>query len=251
MVNQHTKRLLDAVVVAQMYRSGVSVLAIAQRLGVDRRRLRSALREQGVPVRSASESLRWNAHNRKLSLDRAAMHRLYVEEKRSIRTIEALTGAKNIRYHLVRYDIPLRGYSDTRRGAGDALTPEARARATASVRGPNHGGWKGGRRNENDAFYYSAGWRALSIACKRRDHFTCQTCARTLRPHRLRAHHVVPRINGGPDHLSNLTTLCNPCHRRCHVESENIRALGRARVMVPHVSLQGPTGVGVDTSSVL
>jgi 5-methylcytosine-specific restriction endonuclease McrA len=30
----------------------------------------------------------------------------------------------------------------------------------------------------------------------------------------LSAHHVIPRAEGGPDHPSNLETLCVSCHGR-------------------------------------
>ena len=50
---------------------------------------------------------------------------------------------------------------------------------------------------------------------------------------RLRAHHVVPREEGGPDALENLTTLCNPCHRRVHNDIASRGAAGWAAVMRP------------------
>ncbi|MFC1543324.1 HNH endonuclease [Candidatus Neomarinimicrobiota bacterium] len=48
-----------------------------------------------------------------------------------------------------------------------------------------------------------------------RDHYRCQECGIRvgrdggLRPH---THHLVPKSLGGGDDVTNLTTLCQPCH---------------------------------------
>lgn len=47
-----------------------------------------------------------------------------------------------------------------------------------------------------------------------RDNGKCQKCDTT---EKIRVHHLIPRVCGGTDDLSNLTTLCSKCHRKAHV----------------------------------
>ena len=54
----------------------------------------------------------------------------------------------------------------------------------------------------------------LRLACLMRDSYTCQQCGK--QQVRLQAHHLVYREQGGKDTLSNLLTLCEPCHRQLH-----------------------------------
>lgn len=69
---------------------------------------------------------------------------------------------------------------------------------------------------------YPPDWDARRKAVYRRDGYQCQECGRKSGPHadgdsvRLHAHHVVPLSHGGVNALSNLTTLCEPCHNRAH-----------------------------------
>lgn len=41
----------------------------------------------------------------------------------------------------------------------------------------------------------------------------CEVCHQHRR---LEVHHVVPRIRGGTNHISNLRLLCRRCHLRVH-----------------------------------
>ena len=54
----------------------------------------------------------------------------------------------------------------------------------------------------------------LRIACLMRDGYQCQHCGK--QGIRLEAHHLIFRKHGGKDTLSNLLTLCEPCHHRLH-----------------------------------
>ena len=71
--------------------------------------------------------------------------------------------------------------------------------------------------NERNAYYHSQHWARLRESCIARDGRQCVVCAGT---HRLTAHHIVARVNGGMDSLHNLTTLCQPCHSR--VEQDDV-----------------------------
>ena len=57
-----------------------------------------------------------------------------------------------------------------------------------------------------DPFYLSAEWKALRLACLRRDRFRCtiQGCGQPA----CVADHIVSRKAGGADELANLRSLC-------------------------------------------
>ncbi|ADB63731.1 HNH endonuclease (plasmid) [Haloterrigena turkmenica DSM 5511] len=65
-------------------------------------------------------------------------------------------------------------------------------------------------------------WEARRKTVYRHDNWTCQSCGRQSGPHagnegvRLHAHHIVPLSEGGSNRLSNLETLCEPCHQNQH-----------------------------------
>lgn len=64
---------------------------------------------------------------------------------------------------------------------------------------------------------YGEDWEELSSATLQRDSYTCQRCFRDNGV--LQAHHIIPRAEGGPDELSNLITVCQPCHAVQHPEN--------------------------------
>ncbi|MDE0658047.1 MAG: HNH endonuclease [Gammaproteobacteria bacterium] len=55
-----------------------------------------------------------------------------------------------------------------------------------------------------------AQWRRVRRHVLERDGYACCRCGR--RGVRLEVDHVVPLKDGGTDDLSNLQTLCKPCH---------------------------------------
>jgi HNH endonuclease len=65
-------------------------------------------------------------------------------------------------------------------------------------------------------------WDARRRTVYKRDDWTCTQCGKQSGPHasgdgvRLHAHHEIPRSEGGSNALSNLTTLCEPCHNKVH-----------------------------------
>ena len=64
------------------------------------------------------------------------------------------------------------------------------------------------------SYYQTREWKALKAACLRRDGYRCTVpgCGTaTILPN---VDHKVPRSRGGTDHMSNLRTLCQPCHSR-------------------------------------
>ena len=82
-------------------------------------------------------------------------------------------------------------------------------------RGPNHTYWEGGTDR-----YYGPNWGEQREKAIERDSHTCQECGTTEET--LSVHHIVPRSEFGDDWeqmnaLSNLITLCNPCHARLHL----------------------------------
>ena len=66
---------------------------------------------------------------------------------------------------------------------------------------------------------YPSDWDIRRKEVYKRDDYRCQNCGRRGGPYgdsELHAHHVVALSDGGTDKLSNLTTLCEGCHKSIH-----------------------------------
>lgn len=75
----------------------------------------------------------------------------------------------------------------------------------------------GKQKSESDLFYASPEWEALHKACLQRDHYICQVKGCNVRGRkRLSAHHIIPREEGGADHIDNLVALCVVHHNQAH-----------------------------------
>ena len=62
-------------------------------------------------------------------------------------------------------------------------------------------------------FYDSKEWRSVRRKRIIKDRLKCRRCRKHFKyGRRLTVHHIVPRDEGGPDALSNLISLCDPCH---------------------------------------
>lgn len=66
---------------------------------------------------------------------------------------------------------------------------------------------------------YGSAWDRLRQQVLRRDNWLCQGCLRDgritglgIKPRDHAVDHVIPKAHGGTDDLSNLQSLCNPCH---------------------------------------
>ena len=55
-------------------------------------------------------------------------------------------------------------------------------------------------------------WYQLRIDTLFRDNFRCLRCNLVFDMDGLDAHHLIPRSVGGANDISNLVTLCTPCH---------------------------------------
>src|SRR5712691_203976 len=64
----------------------------------------------------------------------------------------------------------------------------------------------------------------LRLACLMRDGYRCQQCGK--RQGRLEAHHIISREHGGKNTLTNLLTLCEPCHHRLHQGKVTLKGRG-------------------------
>ncbi|WP_425300163.1 HNH endonuclease [Nocardia flavorosea] len=67
-------------------------------------------------------------------------------------------------------------------------------------------GWDSGNRAR------PTGWARLRARTYYRDGRQCVGCGRALKLTEARCDHIVPWSKGGTDELSNLQTLCVPCH---------------------------------------
>jgi len=114
------------------------------------------------------------------------------------------------------------------------MTPVRLAAVRAARSGSASNFWKGGMSNEREGIGRWTTQIARSI--HERNHWTCQLCHR--RGSKLHAHHVVPvwaDISRARD-PTNLTTLCDECHREVHRdESAYVELLGGSPVSVPWV----------------
>jgi 5-methylcytosine-specific restriction protein A len=71
--------------------------------------------------------------------------------------------------------------------------------------------WKGGN---TTARGYGHAWRKRRAQALRRDSALCQSCIKQGRyiP-ATEVDHIIEKAKGGTDDLSNLQSLCTPCHR--------------------------------------
>ena len=76
-------------------------------------------------------------------------------------------------------------------------------------------------KTNNDAFYKSKEWRTLRLEALQRDSYLCQECKkRGIVTPADTVHHIKPlRVDDSRAlQLSNLETVCGPCHNRLHRE---------------------------------
>jgi 5-methylcytosine-specific restriction endonuclease McrA len=66
-----------------------------------------------------------------------------------------------------------------------------------------------------DTYYRTNEWKRLSREARALHGTDCTLCGSN---HRVQAHHVVHRNEGGSDTLDNLVMLCASCHRRTHAD---------------------------------
>jgi 5-methylcytosine-specific restriction protein A len=59
------------------------------------------------------------------------------------------------------------------------------------------------------SYYQSTGWRTMARAFVAAAGGVCSRCGSD--PY-VSAHHVIARVDGGPDHPLNLEALCASCH---------------------------------------
>jgi 5-methylcytosine-specific restriction endonuclease McrA len=74
-----------------------------------------------------------------------------------------------------------------------------------------------------EVYYLSPEWKALRLACLRRDHFRCVACGGGA----VVADHIVSRHAGGRDELGNLRALCRVCDNRLRERPGRDRTLGQ------------------------
>ena len=80
------------------------------------------------------------------------------------------------------------------------------------------------------AYYHTTDWQHLRTATLTRDYHTCVACGAP--GPRLTAHHLKARTDGGTDTLTNLVTLCQPCHSR--IETDDTLTTARLALHLEH-----------------
>lgn len=87
--------------------------------------------------------------------------------------------------------------------------------------------WRGSVYRKKVKGYDMVEWKEISEKVYTRDLYTCQRCFKKYRSKgHISAHHIVPRVDGGSDELSNLITLCHKCHDYVEVNRlKNVAAI--------------------------
>jgi hypothetical protein len=55
-------------------------------------------------------------------------------------------------------------------------------------------------------------WQELRSIVIERDKLRCYRCDKKFPSSKLSVHHIIPRVDGGSNDITNLISLCNPCH---------------------------------------
>ncbi len=114
------------------------------------------------------------------------------------------------------------------------MSPVRLATIRAARAGSSSNFWKGGTSTEREGI---ARWTTqIARSIHERNHWTCQLCHRQRST--LHAHHIVPvwADIGRARDASNLTTLCDECHREVHQdEAAYVELLGGPPVAAPWV----------------
>lgn len=114
----------------------------------------------------------------------------------------------------------LQSYLESKLGAGKYCSRECRDKHR---RGDNHPQYIHGTRSDE----YGSNWQAQRRKARKRDSFKCQECG--VRGVPLDVHHIKPRRDFDDvktsNILSNLVTLCKPCHRRADAEIQRQESL--------------------------
>lgn len=70
------------------------------------------------------------------------------------------------------------------------------------------------RNGSTTARGYGHDWRKLRLQVLRRDEYLCVKCAQAgLVVEATDVDHIIPKHDGGTNDMSNLQSLCSPCHK--------------------------------------
>jgi transposase-like protein len=142
------------------------------------------------------------------------LQREYITKNRTLRDIATEFGVNpsTVRKQMRKHDVPIRGCSAAHIGRQS---------------GASNPSWKGGVTPARQRLYKTQEWKELISAAFARDNYRCVLCGSgKTRQAALHAHHLktwgdVPELRMT---LSNLATLCEPCHLWVH-SRENTTAV--------------------------
>lgn len=63
-------------------------------------------------------------------------------------------------------------------------------------------------------------WKRTRRVIRSRDGDKCRICEASGAVQRMYTHHIVPRAQGGTDHVDNLMLVCQSCHGRLEREAQ-------------------------------
>jgi hypothetical protein len=89
---------------------------------------------------------------------------------------------------------------------------------------------RGTRPSAHTRGYGGRAWDILRRQCFERDYYRCQECGKVTIPNspdpgrRPHCDHTIAKVDGGPDTLDNVRTLCGSCHNSHTVKSRTQHA---------------------------
>lgn len=79
------------------------------------------------------------------------------------------------------------------------------------ISGENNNHWNGGTTSEVSKRVNDPEWKKIRVEVYKRDNWTCQNCGKHVHKG-IQCHHIVPWKISKSNDMTNLTTLCTPCH---------------------------------------
>jgi len=124
--------------------------------------------------------------------------------------------AKNIRYFLRKYDIPIRNISEARKVKEWGAS--GKENGMYGRNGKDNPHWKGGITSERQSLYSSQEWSEVTKKVWKRDNAKCQRCNKEKENEvEFHIHHIIPfEVEEKRMDIDNLILLCKECHNWVH-----------------------------------
>lgn len=209
---------LDIVTVKKLYfQDGLTLKQVGKKLGVGANTVRRFMRDNNISRRRVNyDKIGKPGKNRKFNVSKEELWYLYIEKKMCALAISKKFNTYDgvVRYWLRKYDIPMRGISESLKGKPSLN----KGKRFPQYSGENHPNWKGGLLD-----YRGGDWHYQRNKARERDKGICYMCGADERnyPSKFNIHHIVPYRVSHDNSLDNLMTLCDKCHTRMEYITED------------------------------